>query len=366
MSDGRIRVAVVFGGANVEHEVSCRSAASVLEHLDRDRYEPLPVRIGTDGGWTVGEATGPVRVATPPAPATAAGDLSEALRVLSTVDVVFPVLHGMYGEDGRLQSLLDLIGLPYVGSGVLASAAGMDKDVTKRLLVAEGLTVARYLVVDGQDGCPPRSAVEHLGLPVFVKPARTGSSIGVHRVDRWDELAAAVHAASGHDRKVMIEEAVQGREIDIGVLEYPDGRVEAGAPLEIRVGGGHQFFDFAAKYEDPATAFDVPARLDAPTAHRLQQTAIQIFQTLGCSGLLRVDFFLRAQGEIVVNEVNTMPGLTAASQYPKMWQARGLPFAALIDVLISTALAPDVRRRPAIPVRPRREVGAVPTGPPQL
>jgi D-alanine-D-alanine ligase len=352
----KTRVAVLFGGRSAEHGVSCSSGASVVQHLSRERYEVTPVRIDTDGVWTVGRdepATGTVDTAAlmrmtrdplGPRPAVLDSMWSALNRLRETVDVVFPVLHGRYGEDGTLQSTLDLFGIPYVGNGVLSSAAGMDKEVTKKLLSGAGLTVADAVVLQGSDDGVSPAERERLGLPVFVKPAREGSSIGVSKVDDWARLDEAVTTARKTGTKVLVEAAVPGREIDVGVLEYPDGRVVAGPPLEIRVSGPHAFFDFDAKYHNKQTVFDIPADLPPAVTARLQAQAVEAFHVLGCSGLLRVDFFLPAAGGIepavpVVNEVNTMPGFTAMSQYPRMWAAAGLGYPALLDVLIDTARA---------------------------
>lgn len=316
-----IRIAVVYGGRSGEHLVSCESAASILAHLDPGRYDVTEVKITTDGEWLVdGEPVG----------------IAGALRAFGAVDVVFPALHGPYGEDGTIQSLLDFAGVPYVGNPVLASAAGMDKEITKKLLAAEGLRVADGVVLRQGDDDLTIADKLWLGLPVFVKPARSGSSIGVTKVTDWADLPAAIAAARAHDAKVLVERAVAGREVDVGVLEHPDGRLAAGPPLEIRVNEG--FFDYAAKYEHGAV-FDIPARLDPPVTALLQETALRVFRALGCRGLLRVDFFLPAAGgPPVVNEVNTFPGFTAQSQYPQIWRAAGLDYAALLDVLITGAL----------------------------
>ena len=318
-----IRIAVIFGGRSGEHEISCRSADSIMAHLDPARYEVVPVGIGRDGSWSV--AGGP------------AEGIGSAIRALGGVDLAFPALHGPYGEDGTIQALLEYIGVPYIGNGVFSSAAGMDKELTKKLLVAEGLRVTPEVVLrPGTDTVAPVDR-RRLGLPVFVKPARAGSSLGVSRVTSWADLPAAVAAARTGDGKVLVEAAVGGREIDVGVLEYPDGRVEAGPPLEIRV-TDRAFFDYDAKYHDAGAVFDIPARLDAATTARVQDLAVRAFHALECSGLLRVDFFLPEQGDPVVNEVNTFPGFTSASQYPRMWQAAGLPYGALLDIMVSTAL----------------------------
>jgi D-alanine-D-alanine ligase len=266
---------------------------------------------------------------------------------------VFPALHGPYGEDGTIQSVLELVGVPYVGNGVLASAAGMDKEFTKKLLAAEGLRVADGAVL--RPGSSELTSYDRarLGLPVYVKPARAGSSIGVSRVDAWPELDAALAVARGADAKVLVEAAVGGREIDVAVLQYPDGTIEAGPPLEIRVGPDRAFFDYDAKYKPGNVVFDIPARLNHATTSLLQLRALQAFTALGCRGLLRVDFFLPASAsggfeEPVVNEVNTFPGFTAASQFPQMWKAAGMPFERLLDILISTAALDHPSHRTAI------------------
>ena len=343
-SSTKTRVAVVFGGRSGEHDVSRHSAESVLANLDRDRYEIVPVRITRDGIWRVGDDGHDDELLAVPGESTDLWrSMAGAVDLLRTVDVVFPVLHGAYGEDGTIQSLLEIAAIPYVGNGVIASAVGMDKEFTKKILAADGLPVARSVVLHarerGADVSIPMAEVRGLGLPVFVKPARSGSSLGVSKVASWDDLADAVAAALAVDSKVLIEEGVIGREVDLGVLEHPDGRLEAGPPLEIRVTEGHTFFDYDAKYEDTATEFDIPAHLDADLTAQLQDYAVRVFESLGCAGLLRIDFFLRDGVHPVVNEVNTFPGFTAASQYPQMWQAAGLTFTALLDVLVATALA---------------------------
>jgi D-alanine-D-alanine ligase len=346
-----VRVAVIFGGRSTEHDVSCRSAASVLQYLDRTRYEVLPIRITLDGVWLVGTdrpgATVDVDTLlamTPEDPARRTSpveSLFDVLDALRAVDVVLPCLHGPYGEDGTLQSVLELAGIPYVGSGVLASAASMDKEFTKKILAAEGVPVADGVVLRNPDDTVTAADRARLGLPVFVKPARGGSSIGVSRVDDWAALDAALAVARASDAKVLVEAAVPGREIDVGVLELPGGEIVVSPTLEIKVAAQHSFFDFEAKYRDGATAFVIPADLDAETSAALAETARRVFAALGCAGLLRVDFFLPVvDGRVVptVNEVNTMPGLTAVSQFPRMWNAAGTPYGKLLDLLLDTAL----------------------------
>ena len=261
--------------------------------------------------------------------------------ILAAVDVVFPVLHGPYGEDGTIQGLLELAGVPYVGAGVLASAAGMDKEFTKKLLAAEGLPIGDHVVLRPRQVTLELEDRERLGLPVFVKPARGGSSIGVSRVAVWEQLPPAIAHARRHDPKVIIEAAVPGRELECGVLEFPDGRVEASTVAEIRVAGvrGREdaFYDFATKYLDDAAELDVPAKIDDDVSDEVRQLAIRAFRAIDCQGLARVDFFLTDDGP-VVNEINTMPGFTTISMYPRMWAASGVDYPTLLAAMVDTAL----------------------------
>ena len=360
----RIRVAVVFGGRSSEHAISCVSAGSVLGHLDRERFEVVPVGITREGGWVLGrddpealsirnrelpavDSTG-TAIALPADP-TRGGlvhlDPGRAGEVLSAVDVVFPVLHGPYGEDGTIQGLLELAGTPYVGAGVLASAAGMDKEFTKKLLAAEGLPVGDLVVLRPGTATLTDAQRDRLGLPVFVKPARAGSSVGITKVDDWAGLDAAIATAREHDPKVLVEAAVVGREIECGVLELPDGSVRASVPAEIRLvgigadGSTPEFYDFEAKYLDEVCEFDIPAKLDDTTSDRVRELAVAAFRALDGQGLARVDFFVREDGEVLVNEVNTMPGFTPISMYPRMWAVTGVDYPTLLRTLIETALA---------------------------
>lgn len=342
------RVAVLFGGRSGEHDVSCRSAASILANLDRRRYDILPVRIGRDGVWTAAP-TMPDPLTTEAVLAwqqdgfpvtgdtTPAGSILATMRRLLACDVVFPALHGPFGEDGTMQSLLEGFGIPYVGNGVAASALSMDKEYTKKIAAGAGLAVADGVVLRRGQHDVTAADRDRLGLPVFVKPAREGSSIGVSRVDDWAELPEALDRARKSDEKVLVEAAVPGREIDIGVLELPGGDLAVSPPMEILPSAGHAFFDYEAKYTDATTVFDIPATLDPATTKALGLDALRLFRELGCTGLLRVDFFLRQDGGRIVNEVNTFPGFTSASQYPRMWQAAGLDYPDLLDILIDTA-----------------------------
>ncbi|MEV0360180.1 D-alanine--D-alanine ligase family protein [Nocardia sp. NPDC050697] len=354
----RIRVAVVFGGRSSEHAVSCVSAGSVLRHLDPERFEAVPIGITPAGTWVLGGAevaglgmshgalpavdgTGTaLALAADPSRPGALVALDDPAAVLGSVDVVFPVLHGPWGEDGTLQGLLELAGVPYVGPGVLASAAGMDKEFTKKLLAAEGLPVGEQVVL--RPGVPTLTAEQRdaLGLPVFVKPARGGSSIGITRVTEWERLDAAIAAARQHDPKVIVEAAIVGREVECGVLEFPDGRVAASVPAEIRMPetAAPDFYDFETKYLDEVCEFDVPAKLDDDVAAEIGELAVRAFRALDCTGLARVDFFVTERGP-VINEINTMPGFTAISMYPRMWEATGVEYPALVTTLIETALA---------------------------
>jgi D-alanine-D-alanine ligase len=357
MSGRRVRVAVVFGGRSTEHAISCVSAGSVLAALDPAVYEVVPVGITPKGAWVItsgdpetlriaGRVLPSVETGTAvvlPGDPTAGGlvvvEPGEGPRVLHGVDVVFPVLHGPYGEDGTIQGLLEMAGVPYVGSGVLGSAVAMDKEFTKKLLAAEGLPVGPYAVVR-PGGSLPDAERDRLGLPVFVKPARGGSSIGISRVTDWADLPAALAAARAVDAKVLVEAAVPGREIELAVLEGLDGAApDVSVPAEIRLLGGREWYDFEAKYLDDVSALEMPADLPAGVTARLRELAARAFTALDGAGLARVDFFVGPDGELTVNEVNTMPGFTPISVFPRAWAATGLDYPALLDRLISTALS---------------------------
>ncbi len=310
--------------------------------LTDGRPEALAISDGTLP--RVGESSGTaLALSADPARRGQLLSLDEAAgRLLATVDVVFPVLHGPYGEDGTIQGLLELAGVPYVGAGVLASAVGMDKEFTKKLLAADGLPIGDQVVLRPQQDTLSPEDRERLGLPVFVKPARGGSSIGVSRVAGWDMLAHAVESARRHDPKVIVEAAVHGRELECGVLEFPDGRVEASALGEIRVAGvrGREdgFYDFETKYLEDAAELDVPAKVDDVAAEHVRGLAIRAFRAIDCQGLARVDFFWTDNGP-VVNEINTMPGFTTISMYPRMWAASGVDYPTLLATMVHTAIA---------------------------
>jgi len=368
----RVRVAVVFGGRSNEHAISCVSAGSILRNLDPQRFDVIAIGITPQGSWVLTDgdpdaltitnrqlpevtSESGIELALPADPVRGgqlvslqAGAGRKAGVVLASVDVVFPVLHGPYGEDGTIQGLLELAGVPYVGAGVLASATGMDKEFTKKLLAAEGLPVGAHAVLRPFQHTLQLEECERLGLPVFVKPARGGSSIGVSRVSSWDQLPAAVADARRHDPKVVVEAAISGRELECGVLEMPDGTLEASTVGEIRVAGvrGREdsFYDFATKYLDDAAELDVPAKIDDDVADAVRELAIRALRAIDCQGLARVDFFLTDDGP-VVNELNTMPGFTTISMYPRMWAASGVDYPTLLATMVETALARGVGLR---------------------
>ncbi len=358
----RIRVAVVYGGRSSEHAISCVSAGSILRNLDPQRFEVVAVGITPEGSWVLTDGrpeTLAITDGTLPGVTTSSGaelalvadpgrrgqlvSMGEgAGEMLAAVDVVFPVLHGPYGEDGTIQGLLELAGVPYVGAGVLASAAGMDKEFTKKLWAAEGLPIGDHVVLRSRETTLSLEERERLGLPVFVKPSRGGSSIGVSRVTSWDLLPKAIELARRHDPKVIVEAAMAGRELECGVLEFPDGRIEASTVGEIRVAGvgGREdgFYDFETKYLDDAAELDVPAKIDDEVGEQIRALAIRAFHAIDCQGLARVDFFLTEDGP-VINEINTMPGFTTISMFPRMWAASGVDYPTLLATMVDTAIA---------------------------
>lgn len=358
MSVRKTRVAVVFGGRSTEHAISCVSAGSVLAALDPDEFEVVPIGITREGRWvlpegdprrlaitdrtlpevTAGTGTEVVLPADPTGQGLMVLDATEGVRALGSVDVVFPLLHGAYGEDGTIQGLLELAGIPYVGSGVFASAAAMDKEFAKQLTVTVGIPSTPYVVLRAGASLSPGDQ-QRLGLPVFVKPARAGSSFGVSKVTDWAELDDAIAAAREIDPKVLVEQAVVGREIECGVLEGEHaGAPETSALAEIRVVRGHEFYNFEAKYLDDVCEYDIPADLPPEVTAEVQQYAARAFTALDCAGLARVDFFVTSDHQIFLNEINTMPGFTPSSMFPRMWAETGLPYPKLVDRLIRTAL----------------------------
>jgi D-alanine-D-alanine ligase len=365
----KLRIGIVFGGRSGEHEVSLASAASVLGAIDRSRYEVVPMGIGRDGHWLVGgdplralaEAAG-VRLVLPPAAQTAevqpvaasalarvptAGGLPAG--VAARLDVVFPLLHGPYGEDGTVQGLLELADIPYVGAGVLASAVGMDKAMMKAVFRAHDLPVVPHLVMlhhEWQDGAGrlARQVASEIGFPCFVKPANLGSSVGISKVASAMDLTAAVEAAFAHDRKILVERGVRGREFEVSVLG--NDAPEASVPGEILP--GKEWYDYEAKYTEGIAKLVIPAPLTPELTAEIRRLAVLAFRAIDAAGLARVDFFLEGDERVWVNEINTIPGFTRTSAYPQLWEASGLPYPRLVDQLIELALERHAaKRRPA-------------------
>lgn len=366
----RLRVGVIYGGRSGEHEVSLASAAAVFANLDRERYEPIAIRIEKDGRWTLADrpptalaaadvieqarlegarAVRPSRevhlLARPSTDTLLAidrkdEDASKAVLTGLGLDLVFPVLHGPYGEDGTIQGLLELANVPYVGCGVLASAVGMDKAVMKVLFAARGLRVSPAVTITGAEWAAGRAGIEarvaaSLGFPVFVKPANLGSSVGISKAHDAGELGPAVDLAASFDRKIVIERAVpDAREIEVGVL----GNDEPEASMPGEIIPSREFYDYEAKYLDAASRTVIPAELDADLVAEVQRQAIEAFRAIDGAGMARVDFLItRGTRDIIVNEVNTIPGFTTISMFSKMWEASGVPYGALLDRLIALA-----------------------------
>ena len=345
----RLRVGVLFGGRSGEHEVSLASAASVIRGLDADKYEAVPIGISKEGHWLIGSAAqkllpdvlkGGRRVVMAADPTDMALIPLDGGEMGQRLDVIFPVMHGTYGEDGTIQGLLDLAGLPFVGAGVLGSAVGMDKDVAKRLLLQAKIPVVPWVTVYRADWeRDPRAAQKQIEkkfrYPLFVKPAALGSSVGMSKVHSRKELAPALDLASEFAMKILVERAVSAREIEVSVLGNHDPK--ASVPGEIVP--HREFYDYTAKYLEEGTALIIPAKLQPAQIKKIQTLAVAAFRTLELLGMARVDFFLEKQGgKLYLNEVNTIPGFTSISMYPKLWEATGIPFRELLDRLIALAL----------------------------
>ncbi|MFD3612540.1 D-alanine--D-alanine ligase family protein [Streptomyces atroolivaceus] len=361
------RVAVVFGGRSSEHGISVVTAGAIMSAVDRTKYDVLPIGITRDGRWAL-TSDDPARMAITDRQVPDVDQLTDSAQgavtlsvdpgnrdvvvsepgsvptVLGEVDVVFPMLHGPYGEDGTLQGLLELSGVPYVGAGVLSSAVGQDKEYMKRVFTSFGLPVGPYEVVRPREWESDRPAArkrimefaaEH-GWPLFIKPARGGSSMGITKVDDAAGLDDAIDEARRHDPKFIVESLLRGREIECGVLEFEDGP-RASVPAEIPPVTAHDFYDFEAKYIDSAAGL-VPAPLTDEQTAEVQRLAVEAFEAASCEGLVRADFFLTEDGSFVINEINTMPGFTPISMFPRMWQASGVEYPELVDRLITSAL----------------------------
>jgi D-alanine-D-alanine ligase len=345
----RRRVGLLFGGRSVEHEVSLASATSVLGALDRDRYDITLIAIAPDGSWHIGSPDLPpeaaitgeeVSLPANPSSQTLASPAGRDLEAAAELDVIFSVVHGCGGEDGSLQGLLDMAGVAYVGSGVLGSSVQKDKDVSKRLLAAACIPVVPWITVAAaalrhDAAAEVGRVISELGLPVFVKPANLGSSVGISRVAETAELLPALHQAARYDTKILVERGLDAREIEVALLG--NDPIEASVPGEIRT--NHEWYDYEAKYADDSTELIVPAPLSDEQTRRVQDLAIAAMRALEGAGIGRADFLLdNVTGEFFVNEVNSLPGFTKASMYPRLWEASGLPYPMLLDRLIELAL----------------------------
>lgn len=349
-SSNKPRLAVIFGGRSSEHGVSCLTAREVIAAIDHSSYDVRPIGITRDGGWV--EETARWDTIEPGSLPAVRDDMPAfQWERLSEFDAVFPLLHGPWGEDGTIQGLLEMADVRYVGAGVLSSAVSMDKPFTKTVFSAAGLPQIPYVTIRAWEWKQDRDRVEAriraLGLPVFVKPARAGSSSGVMMVSTWDELDAAVTKARDFDPKVIVESAARGkRELECAVIQQPDGKPVASLVGEITVEetSNHEFYDFEAKYLDGTSVNVVPADISETLSERIRTYAIQAFEAVGCEGLARVDFFWTDDG-LVINEINTMPGFTPYSMFPVLWEASGVPYAELVDRLIQLALQRDTGLR---------------------
>lgn len=349
----KIRVGLLFGGRSAEHQVSLQSAKSIMAAIDKEKYEIVKIGITSDGKWLLNESAetfingdDPETIAlqTEAQPVTlVAGDESGTLKCLEAdvasgqLDVLFPILHGPYGEDGSVQGLAKLANIPCVGSGILSSAVGMDKDFTKRILMQAGIEVADFITLrDSRFGEADLQQIEdRFSYPVFVKPANMGSSIGVSKADNRAELSAAIELAFRFDRKLLVEQGIVGRELECAVLgnDFPKASVVGEIVSNV------SFYDYKSKYiDDNGATLSLPAEVSDELLERIQQTSIAVFEALECRGLARVDMFVTADEQIVINEVNTLPGFTKISMYPKLWEASGLSYSELIDTLISLAI----------------------------
>ena len=347
----KIRVGVIFGGRSAEHEVSLQSAKNVIAAINRDKYEVVLIGMDKEGRWYLSDETKYLLNETNPrliALNKTGGELAlvpgESGRQLINMtkengighlDVVFPVLHGTYGEDGTIQGMLKLANIPFVGAGVLGSAVGMDKDVAKRLLRDAGIRVADFITLRREGDADFTAAKKKLGLPLFIKPANMGSSVGVSKVDCEENFLAAVKKAFEYDMKVLVEECIRGREIECAVLGNDDPIVSIPGEIIPK----HEFYSYEAKYIDENGAIlEIPARLSEGEITEFRETAKKVYETLNCEGMARVDFFMKGSGEIIVNEINTIPGFTSISMYPKLWESSGIPYGELIERLIGLAL----------------------------
>lgn len=373
MDRNKMKVGILFGGKSAEHEISIQSAKNIMEALDPSKYEVVLIHIDKKGRWhNIQDATQLESVKTGMSLKTPEKNAQVALppessghlvplgnqQVHEKIDVIFPILHGPLGEDGTVQGLLKLADLPFVGPGVLGSAVGMDKDVMKRLLRDAGIPIGAYLVFRKSDPVPNfDTVVKKLGLPLFIKPANLGSSVGISKVETEEEFVKALKLAFSFDRKIVVEANIKGREIECGVL----GNEKPMASIPGEIIPTHSFYSYEAKYLDEKGAhIEIPARITADQTIKIQELAIRVFEILDCEGLSRVDFFLTEQGDILVNEINTMPGFTAISMYPKMWEYSGISYSSLIDRLIQLAIDRYQQEKSLVSSYPASSENAIP------
>ncbi|MBI2631174.1 D-alanine--D-alanine ligase [Candidatus Nomurabacteria bacterium] len=336
----KLKIGVLFGGKSAEHEVSLQSARNVINSLDKSKYEIVPMGITKEGRWLLSNTSNYLLNSNNPkliklnAASREIVPINDEVRVKEKIDVIFPVMHGPFGEDGAMQGLLKLAGVPFVGAGVLGSAVGMDKDVMKRLLREAGLPVGEFIVKKIGGKINFKKIKKELGLPLFVKPANLGSSVGINKVRNEKEFRFAIKDAFKYDTKILIEKFIPGREIECAVL----GNDKPMASLPGEIIANQEFYSYDAKYIAEGSVAVIPAKLDKKTIKKIRELAIKTFQALNCEGLGRVDFFLTKGGKIYVNEINTIPGFTDISMYPKLWEASGIPQTKLLDTLINLAL----------------------------
>jgi D-alanine-D-alanine ligase len=338
MTSERVRVAVIAGGRSSEHEISVASARSVIDALDSDRYDVETIEIGRDGRWEL-DSGATRELERPVAETLPVPSHGSAPETLGSVDVVLPILHGPFGEDGTVQGLLELAGVPYVGAGVTASALCMDKDLFKSVCRDKGIPVTQSITL--RNGDRPSNP---FGYPVFVKPARLGSSVGITKVESEEELAAAVALARRHDDKVLVEEFVDGVEVECGVLGNREPIASLPGEIVAHGFGGVDWYDYSAKYDEGGMDLIVPPRIPEEMIERVQQLSIDAFIASDCEGMARADCFVTTEGEVLVNELNTIPGFTATSVYAKLFEASGVPYDELLDRLIELALERHERR----------------------
>ena len=346
----KIRVAIIAGGRSSEHPISCISASGVLAAIDRSKFEPILIGITQSGTWIDMRQSDFERGSDGLSYVPEGGEklivdihgIKDSKGIDLGIDIAFPLLHGAYGEDGTIQGLFEMAGIAYVGSGVLASAVAMDKSFAKPIYADFGLKVADGITVHRDNWNKSKdleiAKIRALGFPIFIKPARSGSSRGTSKVKDESEISAALDDAFNYDPRVLVEAAVVGREIECAVLEI-DSIATASVLGEVRVHPPHEFYDFEAKYLDGSTTFDIPANLAEPIASAISQAAITAFEALGCEGLARVDFFLSEDNQIIINELNTMPGFTPTSVFPALWEKTGRSYSQLITILLDSALS---------------------------